>query len=344
MDIDASEMNPEFEKVKFINKATFPNLSTPLMKAAMNGHVSCVRVLILAGADKKLKNVDGLTAKMLVHKKITEISNDLRSRCEVQNGAGDEVNNSVSTIENNVSHDQHDLLERFEKCLKALDMTPEEIRTQDTEEVMSFDASRKESHLKTFENQALNLKQELERLIECSRDSWCDHKSTNPSKKDEVVSKVVRQFKDLLDKHRTRNPKWYNDSGKFRSAVSEMLSMKENAMAVPKLSKSMFDEWESKQTFLRQANRMVTRERLRALRQLPQGCEERKSAALEMCKSAGIVTEILEERNEMSETPLIREVSCSVTSMISWNRFSSCQVAMLLTLRQNAAKSSIHTK
>ncbi len=73
----------------------------------------------------------------------------------------------------------------------------------------------------------------------------------------------------------------------------------------------MFDEWESKQTFLRQANRMVTRESLRALREMPEGSEERKNAALELCKSAGIVTELLEERNEMSETPLIREVrSC----------------------------------
>ena len=80
-------------------------------------------------------------------------------------------------------------------------------------------------------------------------------------------------------------------------------------MAVPRLSKAMFDEWESKQTFLRQANRMVTRESLRALREMLEGSEERKTAALELCKSAGIVTELLEEKNEMSETPLIREVT-----------------------------------
>ena len=42
-----------------------------------------------------------------------------------------------------------------------------------------------------------------------------------------------------------------------------MLSMKDNAMAVPRLTKSMYQEWKGKQSFLRQANRMVLRERFR---------------------------------------------------------------------------------
>ena len=323
MGIDDKDYNSDFEKVKYINKATFPNLSTPLMKAATNGHVACVRVLILAGADKELKNASDQTAKTLVLQKKGQILGLIKSSKERLEGAvdapsaqsheGETANKpadetSLSIFKDSVNH-YIDLLERLEKCQKALDMTPEEIRTEDSAEVMLFDASRKESHLKTFESQALTLKQELERLIDNSKDSWCDHKSTSPVKKDEVVRKVVRQFKDLLDKHKTRNPKWYNDGGKYRSAVSEMLSMKENAMAVPRLSKAMFDEWESKQTFLRQANRMVTRESLRALREMLEGSEERKTAALELCKSAGIVTELLEEKNEMSETPLIREVT-----------------------------------
>jgi hypothetical protein len=319
MEIDDKDCNTDFEKVKFINKATFPNLSTPLMKAATNGHVACVRVLILAGADKELTNIDEKTAKTMVLERKGQILNLIKASKERQESHIDaksdegetaiklEDETPLSIIKDSVNH-YVDLLERLEKCQKALGMSPEAIRTEDSAEVMSFDASRKESHLKTFESQALTLKQELERLIDNSKDSWCDHNSTTPSKKDEVVRRVVRQFKDLLDKHKTRNPKWYNDGGKYRSAVSEMLSMKENAMAVPKLSKAMFDEWESKQTFLRQANRMVSRECLRALREMPEGSEERKIAALELCKSAGIVTELLEERNEMSETPLVREV------------------------------------
>ena len=61
------------DKVKYINKATFPNMSTPLMKAAVNAHVSCVRVLILAGAEINLKNALGQTAKKIVQKKIQKI-------------------------------------------------------------------------------------------------------------------------------------------------------------------------------------------------------------------------------------------------------------------------------
>ena len=293
--------NPE--KVKYINKATFPNLSTPLMKAAVNGHVGCVRVLILAGADKELKNSKGHTAKnivMIEKKKLENILNKIKEKQE----KSDEI--SLSILQDS-SHHYHELLERFEKCRRALEMTPEQIRMEDSAEVMSFDASRKDSHLKTFENQALNLKQDLERLMDNSKDSWCDYKDTKV-KKEEILDQVVRQSKDLLNVHKTRNPKWYNDGGKYRSAVSEMLSMKENALAVPKLSRAAFVEWEGKQKFLRQANRMVVRERLRALRDMPEGSEERRNAALELCKSAGIVIELFEERNEMSETPLIREV------------------------------------
>lgn len=85
--------------------------------------------------------------------------------------------------------------------------------------------------------------------------------------------------------------------GKYRSAVIEMLSMKDNAKAVPRLSKvsilalqaqpcgyasldvtaswcadvslgnilrqAMYEEWIDKQSFLRQADRMVARVRHR---------------------------------------------------------------------------------
>jgi hypothetical protein len=307
-DLEAVEGNERskgnWERVKYIDKATFPNLSTPLMKAAVNGHVSCVRVLILAGADTKLENAEGKTAKRLVIEKIKEIQKEQKHGFSEKPSLTDDTGYSTPI---HTAHQRRDLLEQLESCKKALEMTPEQIRMEDSAEVMSFDSSRKDSHLKMFENQALNLQQELKNLIESSKDTWCDHHATK-SKRDAVVDNVVKQFKDLLEKHKTRNPKWYNDGGKYRSAVSEMLSMKENAMAISKLSKATFKEWQDKQTFLRQANRMVSRERLRALRDMLEGGEERRSAALELCKSCGIVTELLEERNEMSETPLIREV------------------------------------
>ena len=47
----------------------------------------------------------------------------------------------------------------------------------------------------------------------------------------------------------------------------------------------------------------------RAIREAPQWSDERKQIALESCKAVGSVMEHLEERNEMSETPLIREAA-----------------------------------
>jgi len=85
--------------------------------------------------------------------------------------------------------------------------------------------------------------------------------------------------------------------------------MKENARAVPCLSQTMYKEWTGKQQFLRQAKRMVNKEQNRALREHEKGSSERQKAALELCEAAGIVTEYLEERNEMSETPLIQEAA-----------------------------------
>jgi hypothetical protein len=81
--------------------------------------------------------------------------------------------------------------------------------------------------------------------------------------REKAVDVVDFQFKEVMEKHKRRPAKWYNDEGRYRSAVIEMLNMKENAMAVPKLSMVMYMEWKDKQKFLRQANRMVSKERSR---------------------------------------------------------------------------------
>uniref|UniRef100_A0A7S0N7J7 Uncharacterized protein n=1 Tax=Cryptomonas curvata TaxID=233186 RepID=A0A7S0N7J7_9CRYP len=325
----------EFEKVKYINKATFPALFTPLMAAAVTGHVSCVRVLILAGAGKGLLNSLGQTAKSLVEIDIVEIKKIINEfDVKIKNLHYYTVEESSFAKENtgidkppvgNVAHEtktKNDIsglrgwlrhykqkLQRLEICARLLDMTQDQIRMEESSEVLVYDASRKDSHLKIFENLALHLEQELQRLIDSSRDSWCDHIQSDLDTKSDVLVKVVQQFKDVMSKHKARNPRWYNDGGRYMSAVTEMLSMNQNAMAVPKLSMAMFEEWKSNQWFLRQANRMATRESWRALYEKREGSDERRAAALELCKSAGIVTELLEERNEMSETPLIREAA-----------------------------------
>jgi NADH dehydrogenase/NADH:ubiquinone oxidoreductase subunit G len=95
--------------------------------------------------------------------------------------------------------------------------------------------------------------------------------------------------------------------GRYRSAVNEMLLVKENAWAVPLLNEPDFEEWINKNGKVRQASRMVQKEQNNALDALKPGSGARQKLALELCRKAGLVVEYLEERNEMSETPLIRE-------------------------------------
>ncbi len=56
----------------------------------------------------------------------------------------------------------------------------------------------------------------------------------------------------------------------------------------------------------------------RALRTIGNDQDQRKIAAFELCKKNGIVAEQLEERNEMSETPLIREAADGDARAVLW--------------------------
>jgi hypothetical protein len=114
---------------------------------------------------------------------------------------------------------------------------------------------------RSFAHQQNNLKRELNDLIKVTDSEFC--KNVEQKEKEEIVNEVDLQFKEVMEKHKRRPAKWYNDDGRYRSAVIEMLNMKENAMAVPKLSMVMYGEWKNKQKFLRQANRMVSKDRSR---------------------------------------------------------------------------------
>jgi hypothetical protein len=152
-------------------------------------------------------------------------------------------------------------LQNYKDCVEALGKSSEDIREEDWARVKEKDSTRKDSHMKTFEMQALALKRELEVVIKVSTSEFCCY--VGEQEKQEVLDQIVREFKLVRQKHQERSPKWYNDDGRYRSGVIEMLSMKDNAMAVPRLTMTMYQEWKSKQSFLRQADRMVSRERFR---------------------------------------------------------------------------------
>jgi len=97
---------------------------------------------------------------------------------------------------------------------------------------------RKKLYIDSFEYQANNLERELWDLIDrektCSSSELCWWRSYEDAEKAnaekvKTIDEIVNQFKAVLNKHKTRDPRWYNDDGKYRSAVIDMLRMKENA-------------------------------------------------------------------------------------------------------------------
>ena len=106
-----------------------------------------------------------------------------------------------------LNNKRSDVLRKYENCAKVLKMTPEQIRGEDNEEIAQYDSSRKEFHIKAFESHALGLKSKIQKMIEQKK--FKDDKLQAARVK--VVDDVVSQFEDVLDKHRRKEPKWYND-------------------------------------------------------------------------------------------------------------------------------------
>lgn len=106
-----------------------------------------------------------------------------------------------------LNNKRSDVLRKYENCAKVLKMTPEQIREEDNEEIAQYDSSRKEFHIKAFESHALGLKSKIQKMIEQKK--FKDDKLQAARVK--VVDDVVSQFEDVLNKHRRKEPRWYND-------------------------------------------------------------------------------------------------------------------------------------
>ncbi len=348
----------------YIDKGTKKG-STALMKTCQNGHVACVRALIVKGANKALKSTfevkDDETRsnweitvfnrsplKLLPcshckkgtlkrntpneyvyscagckEKDIPRIEANAENLCRAEIGRIKKMNESS---QKKIDYSEH------EKCLQILKKTAAQIRAEDNDDKSISDSSRKESHIKSFESHLLGLHREITELIKSNNknkqleEAWRAVKEAAEKEgadmeqhkraaqkllkdRNEVPDLVVGHFKEVMEQHKRRTPKWYNDDSKYRWAVSEMLQLLDSAMAVPLLTPTMFEEWSGKLSGLRQASRMVRKEARRHLLDLKKSGAERQERALEICKQSGIVVEYLEELNEMQETPLIREAA-----------------------------------
>ncbi len=368
--------NPEktVKKLPYIDTGTKKG-STALMKTCQNGHVACVRALIVKGAKKDLESTfevkddetksnweltvfggksleffflkcshckDGNlerddTADEYVYscaickeKDIPRIKANAEDLCRAEIGRIKKMNESS---QKKIDYSEH------EKCLQILKKNERQIRDEDNDDKSISDSSRMDSHIKSFESHLLGLHREIAALIQSNNNNkqlekaWgavkeaADKVTADGSKeaadkvtaeeaalkllkdRNEVPVLVVGHFKEVMEEHKRRTPKWYNDDSQYRWAVSEMLQLLDSAMAVPLLTPTMFEEWSGKLSGLRQASRMVRKEARRHLLDLKKGGAERQERALEICKQSGIVVEYLEELNEMQETPLIREAA-----------------------------------
>jgi len=68
--------------------------------------------------------------------------------------------------------------------------------------------------------------QDLVDLMEDTDSEFCREMAEKKVEKGIVIKKIVKQFNEVLDKHNAYDARWYNDDGHYRSAVTEMLTMK----------------------------------------------------------------------------------------------------------------------
>jgi hypothetical protein len=134
------------------------------------------------------------------------------------------------------------------------------------------------------------------------RDSSRDPNHTVPG----LLDRIVRQCRDVLARHEATPAVAYTDDRVFRALVLEMLDVK--AMALSKLEEWLENEGGSFVRFRLNAQLRTVHRRWMAFleRQLlrtPEG--QRKENALRLCKVAGLVTDSVDELNDLQETRLM---------------------------------------
>ena len=223
---------------------------TPLVAASLNGAVECVRLLLSNKADVNKPTKNGTTP---LHKAAQRGHNKI-IRMLIVEGADRNAKNGLQKTALELV-DEHDAFK--EECKKSLCMDAQQIRAADWEEEKELDSGRKETHIRSFENQAHALRRELEEIIRVGDSEFCcevepDRRASDTAEMGQldVIDKVVREFEKILAEHRSRDARWYNDGkpsqtcpqsftpnsdrarsltvriksdGKYRSAVSEML-------------------------------------------------------------------------------------------------------------------------
>ena len=116
---------------------------------------------------------------------------------------------------------------------------------------------------------------------------------------EELEASVLRQFGELEERHRAREAHDYNDDQQYRTLVAELLD-------TIRFAHDALDHGLAT-LFLREAFREEVQKLEQEVESAEAGSEERKAAALELCRKRGLVgMGGLEALNELGETPLIQ--------------------------------------
>jgi hypothetical protein len=78
---------------------------------------------------------------------------------------------------------------------------------------------RKKLYIDSFHHLAQNLERELVDIIDYDSEvsEFCLKLKQDKNKKREIIQEIVKQFKDVLNRHRGYDARWYNDG---RSSAS----------------------------------------------------------------------------------------------------------------------------
>lgn len=141
---------------------------TPLVAASLNGAVECVRLLLSNKADVNKPTNSGTTP---LHKAAQRGHNKI-IRMLIVEGADRDLKNGLKKTALELV-DEHCDGALKEECKKSLQMTAHQIRAADWEEEKELDSGRKETHIRSFENQAHALRRELEEIIRVGDSEFC---------------------------------------------------------------------------------------------------------------------------------------------------------------------------
>ena len=181
---------------------------------------------------------------------------------------------------------------------------------------------RKQLHMFQMENAVHEIKRRLEELVSSSQAKSRRELDPSPGFVDHsrLAKKITRDANSILNKHRERNPEWYNVEEQIQGAMRELAELRG-------LSVGVFEYWlddpkaslaKLQNLSMHDVDRQKTRQIVREMEEIesrssgawknmqPDAVEgELRQRALQLCKRRGGIAVSIDEENELGEPPLV---------------------------------------